>query len=295
MGLVESAQMAQDWYLHKEEMTFAKKAFALDRRALNVDLVNTIREDLRDLCSQRYGRIDNLMVVNTLVLSFSFGFCCEGTFPEAEYYREEHFFMCIYALFMGLTLVFPFWSIWYALECKNCLDSFLSRVLNEDREKRMDVRTWLNHYVGFEHFWLDKCQDYYRFSQNFFWCGMLCSILLCAILSGLNFYQWYHPSVWIIFTAIVCGNVFLVTCILMFRSCRWFCYGRKQKKHRATNQIDVSNLINAMEKSSKDLLENNGQNTNVIKGLQSPLLSGSGMSSNREILTSFGDEHDFSD
>merc|ERR1712048_695386 len=113
----------------------------------------------RDLCSQRYGRIDNLMVVNTLVLSFSFGFCCEGTFPDSSAYADEHLLMTTYTVFLSLTLILPFWSIWYALECKGCLDQFLHGVLNERKKRGMvDVKTWLHHYVGFEKHWMAQCQ-----------------------------------------------------------------------------------------------------------------------------------------
>eukprot|EP00494_Astrolonche_serrata_P028019 UN28284 len=108
MGLVESAQMAQDWYLHKEEMNLAKRSFALDRRSLNIDLVNTIREDLRDLCSQRYGRIDNLMVVNTLVLSFRLDFVVKVHFLTYNHTTMKRF-ICLFILYLwDLRWLHPF-------------------------------------------------------------------------------------------------------------------------------------------------------------------------------------------
>jgi len=262
MGIVESAQMAQDWYLHQEEMNWAKKAYALDKLSLNTDLVNTIREDLRDLCSQRYGRIDNLLVVNTLVLSFSFGFCCEGTFPDTDYFSEEKFWITFYSVFLGLTLIFPFWSIWYALECKTCLDQFLHGVLNERKKRGMvDVRTWLQHYIGFEQHWMNQCQRRYRISQNFFWAGMLCSITLCAILTGMNFSKWYHPGVWIVFVSIIMINVLLITLILAYRGIR-HCQKTLDKHSVAKQDVDVADLetsmVQAMEKSSAKFIMQQG-------------------------------------
>jgi len=262
MGLVESAQMAQDWYLHQEEMTWAKKAYALDRLSLNTDLVNTIREDLRDLCSQRYGRIDNLMVVNTLVLSFSFGFCCEGTFPDVEHYGEERFWIIFYTVFLGMTLILPFWSIWYALECKTCLDQFLHGVLNERKKRGMvDVRTWLQHYIGFEQHWMTQCQRRYRISQNFFWAGMLCSITLCAILTGMNFSKWYHPGVYIVFVSIIMLNVLFITMILLYRAIR-HCQKSADKHSSRKSAVDIADLetsmVAAMEKSSANIIMHQG-------------------------------------
>ena len=74
-------QIAQEAYYHKEDMQWVRQAYKLDQRSLNIDIVNTIREDLRDMMGQRSGRIENLMVVNTLLLSFAFDFVTNGTFP----------------------------------------------------------------------------------------------------------------------------------------------------------------------------------------------------------------------
>mgnify|MGYP006137832579 FL=1 len=84
MGIVESAQILQDHHYHQDEMRWNRRAFNLDSQALNLELVNTIRDDLRDLISQRAQQIDNVLLVNTLLFSFSFGFVCEGTFPVSR-------------------------------------------------------------------------------------------------------------------------------------------------------------------------------------------------------------------
>jgi len=219
MGLVESAQMAQDWYLHKEEMQFNQQAMMIDRKGLSIDLVNTVREDLRDLFQSRATRIDNLMLVNTLLLSFSFGFVCEGTFPPGD---SEEFMLVVYVILCGMTLVAPFWSIWFGLECKQKLDHFLNEMLSQRTDDRLKLETWLGFYKAFEKYWKLQCQSYYKIALNLFWIGMLLALALCCVLLYLVFEDLFpETSVRLVFVSIVGFNIVIAIAFILKRAVYW--------------------------------------------------------------------------
>lgn len=219
MGLVESAQMAQDWYLHKEEMQFNQQAMVIDKKGLSIDLVNTVREDLRDLFQSRATRIDNLMLVNTLLLSFSFGFVCEGTFPPGD---SEEGMLVVYVVLCGMTLVAPFWSIWFGLECKQKLDHFLNEMLSQRTDDRLKLETWLGFYRAFEKYWKLQCQAYYKIALNLFWIGMLLALALCCVLLYLVFEDLFpETSVRLVFVSIVGFNIVVAIGFILKRSVFW--------------------------------------------------------------------------
>ena len=84
--------------------------------------------------------------------------------------------MTFYALMMALTVVFPFWSIWASMRCKQTLDDFLNVVLRDDLAKRMDLESWCSYYDRFEDYWNEKCLLQYLIAQNFFWLGIRFSV-----------------------------------------------------------------------------------------------------------------------
>jgi hypothetical protein len=209
-------QIRQAETCHHEEMHWTRRGFALDQQSLNIDLVNTIREDLRDMLGQRSGRIDNLMLVNTLLLSFAFDFVTNGTFPPEG---DDSPFMILYSILMALSLVFPFWSIFFSLEVKNKLDEFLNRVLKEDQHKRLDLNKWGFYAESFDRYWDAQCEGNYKLAQNFFWVGMLVGMAETAVLMGLYMSVEYpNPYVWRIFVGVVASNVGVATLVLLYRA-----------------------------------------------------------------------------
>jgi len=221
MGIVESAQFAQDQYQHTEIIKYERKAFKNDGRSYNLDLISTLREDLRDLCSQQYNQIDTVMLISTLTLSISFGFVYKGTFPGGwdgiDYFNDKEFrwytpILMIYSALMACSIILPFWSIWAALQCKNTLDYYCHRILDVNLAGgRMDLNTWLDQYDYFEHFWEDKCKWNFNLAYKSFWAGVIFCFMTVVVLLGINFYHCYELPVFIIFTSIVGGNMVFAT------------------------------------------------------------------------------------
>jgi len=227
--------MAQDWYLHKEEMLFNRQSIVLDKKSLTIDLVNTIREDLRDLFQSRAVRIDNLMLVNTLLLSFSFGFVCEGTFPPGD---AKDYLLIIYCILCAMTLVAPFWSIWFGLECKQKLDSFLNEILTQRTDDRLKLETWIGFYNSFALYWRSQCQLYYKIALNLFWIGMLFALSLCCVLLLLVFEDLFHYDyLGPLFVGIVGSNI-VIALGLITKKCVYWCFHLG-----AADDIMLKNLI----------------------------------------------------
>jgi len=244
MGLVESAQMAQDWYLHKEEMQFNQQAMLIDQKGLSIDLVNTVREDLRDLFQSRATRIDNLMLVNTLLLSFSFGFVCEGTFPPGD---SEESLLLLYVILCAMTLVAPFWSIWFGLECKQKLDHFLNEMLSQRTDDRLKLATWIGFYRAFEKYWKLQCQTYYKIALNLFWFGMLFALALCCVLLYLVFGALFPENyVRIVFVSIVGLNIVVAIGFIMKKTFFW-CFHLGAKSDNVLKSIISQQFVEEVE------------------------------------------------
>merc|ERR1719156_84025 len=57
----------------KAQMKWAHRAYCLDSRNLRIDLLNAVKEDARDHHQTYAGRIDTLLWVHTLLLTFALG------------------------------------------------------------------------------------------------------------------------------------------------------------------------------------------------------------------------------
>merc|ERR1719503_341323 len=53
-------------------------------QSMRINVLNTIREEMRDQLSRIIASLDNIMLVATFMLSFGFGFVVEGTFPPSQ-------------------------------------------------------------------------------------------------------------------------------------------------------------------------------------------------------------------
>mmetsp|Transcript_73981 Transcript_73981/g.205633 ORF Transcript_73981/g.205633 Transcript_73981/m.205633 type:complete len:357 (-) Transcript_73981:34-1104(-) len=143
--------IGQNAFQHSHGLQWAEIDYYLQVRQVHFDMLNNMREDVRDLYEMDARKIDTIMIVTVLMLSVGFGFVVEGTFPSQEpevtsfnttseywehenMYRGQHIWRLIYAIAAGLALVNPFVSIVCLLEVKRRLDLFMgdfSHVFND--------------------------------------------------------------------------------------------------------------------------------------------------------------------
>lgn len=121
-------------HLHqKEQMEWARRAYRLDSRTLRIDLLNAVKEDVRDHYDTYAGRIDTLLLVHTLLLTFAL-----ATLQFSDQYvpqTEDACPHCVEVVYTWLVplwvyliaaiLILPFWCILMLLWCKLRLDKWL--------------------------------------------------------------------------------------------------------------------------------------------------------------------------
>eukprot|EP00435_Cladocopium_sp_Y103_P003914 s6085_g1.t1 len=99
---------------------------------VRIDMINTVREEMRDQVTVVIRSLQDLMIMSSLVLVVGFGSVCEGTFPDpqvkhaAEYPGIQNFFLELYAFLAALTLVLSLGSLLLAMFLSMELENFLS-------------------------------------------------------------------------------------------------------------------------------------------------------------------------
>lgn len=126
---------------HGAQLDMARRAYRLDARTLRIDLLNAVKEDIRDHHSAHAGRIDTLLLVQTLLLTYALGTlqCSSQYVPQTADLCPNCFevryptLIHVYVYLVAAILILPFWCILMLLSCKLKLDRWLEvsvRVLN---------------------------------------------------------------------------------------------------------------------------------------------------------------------
>lgn len=119
--------VAQSAFYHRNELHWSEIDYYLQVRQVHVDTLNNLREDLRDLYEMDGRKLDNSMIVTTLMLTIGFGFVVEGTFPPAPGPQDQRTWRIVYAVVAALALMCPFWCMLCLIECRRRLDFFMDR------------------------------------------------------------------------------------------------------------------------------------------------------------------------
>eukprot|EP00928_Gymnodinium_smaydae_P087351 TRINITY_DN71626_c0_g1_i1.p1 TRINITY_DN71626_c0_g1~~TRINITY_DN71626_c0_g1_i1.p1 ORF type:complete len:444 (-),score=45.09 TRINITY_DN71626_c0_g1_i1:233-1510(-) len=137
-NLGQFAEIGQAHAYQREQMQWARRAYCLDSRALRIDLLNAVKEDVRDHHQTYAGRIDTLLLVHTLLLTFALATLqySDQFVPSSECVdceEVEHpwmVFAWVYSV-VGI-LILPFWSIvmliWTKLQLDHWLENSLGRL-----------------------------------------------------------------------------------------------------------------------------------------------------------------------
>ncbi|CAE7503336.1 unnamed protein product [Symbiodinium pilosum] len=136
-NLGQFVEIGQGQAFQREQMQWARRAYCLDSRALRIDLLNAVKEDVRDHHQTYASRIDTLLLVHTLLLTFALAtlqysdqFVPVSGCVECEENEHPWLVTCwVYAV-SGI-LILPFWGIVMLIWSKLQLDHWL-----EDRSQR---------------------------------------------------------------------------------------------------------------------------------------------------------------
>jgi len=128
-------EMGQSHVYQKEQISWARRAYRLDKHAMRIDLLSAAKEDIRDHYETFASRIDTMLLVHTLLftfalatLQFSDQFVLK-TKSECPHCLEVrfHWLEYIWVFLIGVMLIFPFWSMVSTVWCKLQLDNWLEK------------------------------------------------------------------------------------------------------------------------------------------------------------------------
>ncbi|KAF4671819.1 hypothetical protein FOL47_001192 [Perkinsus chesapeaki] len=91
------------------------------------DQVRLYREDIRDLFDLTISKMDNYLIVNTLMLAFTGGFFYEGRVPQGT----PGWLVWLYLLSLGTAVLFLMLSIFFAIHASITAQTFAVRLLTQ--------------------------------------------------------------------------------------------------------------------------------------------------------------------
>lgn len=129
----EGVSIYQGWHYGRRDQEWSRLNFEMDSQGMRMDLVGTIREEIRDQIQVAVSTLDNMMVVATLLLSIGFAFASEMTSPPpcSPCTSIEKYLHFTYTLFCALSLVLPFWCLMFTLRIRYEVDHVMKRNVRE--------------------------------------------------------------------------------------------------------------------------------------------------------------------
>jgi len=143
----DGAQMVQGWHYSSRAEKLSKLAYELDFQGFRLDVLGTIREEIRDQVFLIVSSLDNLMVVATLMMSIGFGFVVEGTFPPAKSEELGNWDMIIvsvdplavYSFLCAFSLICPFWCLIFTIRMRYEVETIVSEHMSALRGQLCNV------------------------------------------------------------------------------------------------------------------------------------------------------------
>jgi len=141
LAFADGAGLVQNWHYGSRAERYSRLGYELDIQGLKLDVLGTVREEIRDQVFVIISSLDNLMVVATLMLSLGFGFVVEGTFPphQSEELRNWKIKsigfsmdpLVIYAILCAASLVCPFWCLVFCIRMRYEVDLIIREHMKE--------------------------------------------------------------------------------------------------------------------------------------------------------------------
>jgi len=144
-----TVQLVQGWHYGSRSEKLSKLAYELDFQGLRLDVLSTIREEVRDQVHIIMSSLDNLMVVATLMLSIGFGFVVEGTFPPQKAEELGNWEipwtpisigpLAVYSFLCAMSLCMPFWCLIFTIRMRYEVEIIIRGHMSELRRQLCNV------------------------------------------------------------------------------------------------------------------------------------------------------------
>lgn len=136
----------------REQIRWSRRNYSLDSQALKIDLLGAARDDVRGTYESYVERLDSLLLLNALLLPFALNTlqfsgqfvpglnCMDRNDPNTCIEVKYAWVHTFWVYQVGIDLFIPFWSILILLNCKQKLDSWLQKTLDDlQRMRRMII------------------------------------------------------------------------------------------------------------------------------------------------------------
>jgi len=148
LGACDVVNLGQQWHYGRKSLAWSARDCRLSHqgqmiagKAMQLDALSTVREELRDQVHVIIGSLDTLLVVSTLMLATGFGFVVEGSYPSqlADRDPDQQPWLVVYSCLMAMSLIFPFWSVIFTLRVRHEVDDVLSNFVQHLRQALSEI------------------------------------------------------------------------------------------------------------------------------------------------------------
>lgn len=136
-NLGQVVALGQGHAYQREHVKQSRLNYTLDIQALKVDLLGTARDDVRSTYETYMERLDTLLLLNGLLLTFSLNTLqySDAFLPQGDSCHDcievvHPWIASTWTLMVAASLILPFWSLMLLLWCKADLDKWLHQTLD---------------------------------------------------------------------------------------------------------------------------------------------------------------------
>ena len=120
----------------EEQLRWTQKQYRLDILSFSMDMLSQVKDEVKDLYECFSQRVDNLLVVHTLLLSLGFGVLqYSDAFYPGQYVWDTRWaqkvFLVSFAIVQALGIIIPFLAVSALVRCKQRLENWLDDSLRE--------------------------------------------------------------------------------------------------------------------------------------------------------------------
>lgn len=141
LTLAEAIGIAQKKHANRRDEIWCERECRMTIQSMRINVLTTIREEMRDQLDRIIATLDNMMVVATFMLTFGFGFMVEGTFPpsQSDYGGRKDMlhediwtatlWLHVYVVLAALVLICPFFCMGLTLLIRQEVDDLQTDVM----------------------------------------------------------------------------------------------------------------------------------------------------------------------
>ncbi len=138
----------KDIFLYNRDLYMFNRGINQERiyhtEKMRIEQILLYREDIRDLFNLTIGKMENYLVVNTLMLAFSMGFFYEGRMPGST----PTWLFWLWGMSLATAVLFLIMSVWFAIYALITAQTFSVRLLTQWLRLPVPTQDAIMHAMG---------------------------------------------------------------------------------------------------------------------------------------------------